>query len=290
MNAAMTAQLVTDAMARTCVSNLSLAPPLLKAAGEPFPSRRVFGNKPNFQGDAQARSGRSAGSSVGTEYGLDQQRNVAAVVRLRGRIGEHRHLRDEDHDPAPRRQHGLQFAVHHLRMFANVYPTLILNCILLPLNGLRLFQMRKLIADVERAAASGQSSIDWLMPYMSHRKLMKGEIVFRKGDVADAMFYNVSGRYRLLESGIEIPFGQVFGELGLISPGNVRTQTVECLEDGQALTASYQMVKELYFQNPEFGFYFLRLTSERLFQNISRLEEELAHKNAQLAALALKPA
>ena len=175
-------------------------------------------------------------------------------------------------------------------IFANVYPTLILNCILLPLNGLRLFQMRKLIADVERAAASGQSSIDWLMPYMSHRKLKKGEIVFRKGDVADAMFYSVSGRYRLLESGIEIPFGQVFGELGLISPGNVRTQTVECLEDGQALTASYQMVKELYFQNPEFGFYFLRLTSERLFQNISRLEEELAHKNAQLAALALKPA
>ena len=133
-------------------------------------------------------------------------------------------------------------------IFANVYPTLILNCILLPLNGLRLFQMRKLIADVERAAASGQSSIDWLMPYMSHRKLKKGEIVFRKGDVADAMFYSVSGRYRLLESGIEIPFGQVFGELGLISPGNVRTQTVECLEDGQALTASYQMVKELYFR------------------------------------------
>ena len=175
-------------------------------------------------------------------------------------------------------------------IFANVYPTLILNCILLPLNGLRLFQMRKLIADVERAAASGQSSIDWLIPYMSHRKLKKGEIVFRKGDVADAMFYSVSGRYRLLEFGIEIPFGQVFGELGLISPDNVRTQTVECLEDGQALTASYQMVKELYFQNPEFGFYFLRLTSERLFQNISRLEEELAHKNAQLAALALKPA
>ncbi len=63
----------------------------------------------------------------------------------------------------------------------------------------------------------------------------------------------------------------MFGELGLISPGNVRTQTVECLADGPpALAASYQMVKELYFQDPEFGFYFLRLTSERLFQNISR--------------------
>ena len=34
-------------------------------------------------------------------------------------------------------------------IFAHIYPTLILNCILLPLNGLRLFQMRKLIADYE---------------------------------------------------------------------------------------------------------------------------------------------
>ena len=174
--------------------------------------------------------------------------------------------------------------------FGAVYPTLALNCILMPLNGLRLFQMRKLIADVERAAASDQSSIDWLMPYMSGRTLKKGEMVFRKGDIAEAMYYSVSGRYRLAESGIEIPLGQVFGELGLLSPGNMRTQTVECIEDGQVLTASYQLVKELYFQNPEFGFFFLRLTSERLFQNIGRLEEELASKNAQLQALAANPA
>ena len=174
-------------------------------------------------------------------------------------------------------------------IFGNVYPTLILNCILLPLNGLRLFQMQKLIADVERAASSDQSSIDWLMPYMTGRMLKKGDIVFRKGDTADAMYYSVSGRYRLVESGIELPVGQVFGELGLISPGNKRTQTVECVEDGKVLTAGYQLVKELYFQNPEFGFFFLRLTSERLFQNIGRLEEELAQKNAQLAALAPKP-
>ena len=174
--------------------------------------------------------------------------------------------------------------------FGHIYPTLALNCILLPLNGLRLFQMRKLIADVERAAASDQSSIDWLMPYMSGRTVKQGDIVFRKGEIADAMFYSVSGRYRLVESGIEIPLGQVFGELGLLSPGNLRTQSVECIENGQLLSASYQMVKELYFQNPEFGFYFLRLTSERLFQNIGRLEEELARKNAALQALAPKPA
>ena len=174
--------------------------------------------------------------------------------------------------------------------FSGIYPTLILNLILLPLNTVRLQQMRKLIHDVEAAASYGETSIDWLKPFMASRSFHKGDIVFRKGDVADAMYYSVSGRYRLSEIGIEIPAGQVFGDLGLLAPGNRRTQTIECLEDGEVLTAGYQQVKELYFQNPQFGFYFLRLTSERLFENIKRLEEELARKNEALAALGHKPA
>lgn len=174
--------------------------------------------------------------------------------------------------------------------FTGIYPTLILNLILLPLNTVRLQQMRKLIHDVEAAASYGETSIDWLKPFMSRRTFHKGEIVFRKGDIADAMYYSVSGRYRLVEMGIEIPTGQVFGDLGLLAPGNLRTQTIECLEDGQALTASYQQVKELYFQNPQFGFYFLRLTTERLFENINRLEQELIQKNEIIAELGQRPA
>jgi hypothetical protein len=174
--------------------------------------------------------------------------------------------------------------------FGGIYPTLILNSILLPLNTVRLQQMRKLIQDVEAAASYGETSIDWLKPFMSKRSFRKGDIVFRKGEVADAMYYSVSGRYRLREMGIELPAAQVFGDLGLIAPDNRRTQTIECMEDGEVLTATYQQVKELYFQNPQFGFYFLRLTSGRLFENINRLEQELVRKNEMLATLGHKPA
>jgi hypothetical protein len=169
--------------------------------------------------------------------------------------------------------------------FGAVYPTLALNVLLLPLNALRLHEMRKLIRDVEEAAGRDGPSIDWLKPFMSSRQLRKGDVVLRKGEVADAMFYSVSGRYRLRETGIDIPAGQVFGELGLLSPENRRTHTVECIEDGQVLVATYQQVKELYFQNPEFGFYFLQLAGERLFQNIRHLEAELVRKNELLARL-----
>jgi len=174
--------------------------------------------------------------------------------------------------------------------FGGIYPTLILNLILLPLNTVRLHQMQKLIKDVEAAASTGETSIDWLKPFMARRSFRKGDIVFRKGDVADAMYYSVSGRYRLSEMGIDLPIGQVFGDLGLLAPGNLRTQTIECIEDGDVLTATYQQVKELYFQNPQFGFYFLRLTSERLFDNIKRLEQEIVRKNEVIAELGGKTA
>ena len=57
--------------------------------------------------------------------------------------------------------------------------------------------------------------------------------------------------------------------------------TVESLENGEVLTITYDRLLELYFQNPEFGYYFLRLTTERLMQNIARLEA-LAENRAKL--------
>jgi CRP-like cAMP-binding protein len=62
----------------------------------------------------------------------------------------------------------------------------------------------------------------------------------------------------------------------MLSPSNARTQTLECIESGTVLGVSYRQVEELYVQNPEFGFFFLRLASARLFQNIERLEQQLA--------------
>ncbi len=44
--------------------------------------------------------------------------------------------------------------------------------------------------------------------------------------------------------------------------------------------ATYIEIKELFFQNPEFGFFFLKLVSRRFLQNIARLEAELARRPA----------
>ena len=42
------------------------------------------------------------------------------------------------------------------------------------------------------------------------------------------------------------------------------------------LTITYEKLLEIYFQNPQFGYYFLVLTSQRLLENIARLEGIIA--------------
>jgi len=90
--------------------------------------------------------------------------------------------------------------------FGGVYPALVLHVILLPLNIVRLRQMLQLVKKVDEASR-GDLSMDWLKSFMTGRKCRKGEVIFRKGDVATEMFYTVSGRFRLVELGIDVPVG-----------------------------------------------------------------------------------
>ncbi len=154
-------------------------------------------------------------------------------------------------------------------------PAMVLYALLLPVHSIRLYQMMELIKKV-RAAANSDLSLNWLRPYMKKRRYRKGEILFRKGDVADEMFLAGKGKFWVPELNIEIRPGQIFGELGLLTSGYQRTQSVECIESGHVMTMPYDEVRALYFENPEFGFYFLRLASERLLQSVARAEEMLA--------------
>lgn len=157
-------------------------------------------------------------------------------------------------------------------VLANSVTTFFLYLLLLPINSVRLYQMVKLVKKA-RLSAQGDLSMSWLEPYMTRRKYRANEVVFHKGKPANEMFMTVTGKFLVTELGMELPPGRVFGELGFLSPKNRRTQTVECIEDGEVLTISYDKLLELYFQNPEFGYYFLRLTSERLLENLARLED-----------------
>lgn len=158
------------------------------------------------------------------------------------------------------------------------WPTLALYGILVPLNSVRLYQMLALIKKV-RVAAQGDLSMEWLKPFMHKHTVEKGKVLFSKGDHAEEMFYIVRGTCRIAELDLDLKAGQLVGEMGFLTPGHKRTQTVVCVDDVEMLAITYDRVSEIYFQNPTFGFYFLKLTSERLLQNVHRLEHELAARS-----------
>jgi Cyclic nucleotide-binding domain len=162
------------------------------------------------------------------------------------------------------------------------YLVMVVQAAMLMVNSYRLHQMLQLVRDVKKSVNS-DLSMDWLKPFMTERNCTAGEVLFYKDEKAEDMLYIVSGRFRLVESGIELPVGAIVGELGMLSPSNTRTQSLECVEAGRILSVSYSKVEELYVQNPAFGFYFLRLSSARLFQNLDALEKRLAQQIAKNA-------
>ena len=153
--------------------------------------------------------------------------------------------------------------------------TLLLYLLMLPINAVRLRQMLNLVKKA-RTATQGYMSMEWLKPFMTERKYRKGDILFRKDDPADEMLLTVTGKFLVQEINVELPPGRLMGELGFLTPDNRRTATIACIEDGHVLGITYEKLLEIYFQNPQFGYYFLVLTSQRLLENIARLEGILA--------------
>jgi CRP/FNR family transcriptional regulator, cyclic AMP receptor protein len=136
---------------------------------------------------------------------------------------------------------------------AGLYPVLLLHVVLLPLNTWRLYQMRTLLARV-RQASKGDYSIESLLPFMTKAKVNQGEMLFRKGDVADKLYYLVSGSIRFPEIEATAVPGDLIGEIGVFSPWKARTASAVAKSDSMLLVLSDQKVLELYYQNPEFHY------------------------------------
>ena len=146
------------------------------------------------------------------------------------------------------------------------YPTFLLNAALLPFNAVRLHSMRKLISDTD-AAATGDLNVDWLLPYTRPKRFKPGEIMMARGEYATAAYYVVSGEVEIVELGQTYGKGNLLGEIGLFAPDGRRGWTIRCKTDVETARIDYDRFKELYFQNPEFGFHLLHLIVARLQEN-----------------------
>jgi CRP/FNR family cyclic AMP-dependent transcriptional regulator len=152
------------------------------------------------------------------------------------------------------------------------YFVLAIAIVILGVNVWRLWETEK-VGGAARQAAAGAGApitVDWLLPHMEPLALPKDHVLFRKGDPADAMYFVSRGRIGLMEFGVEIGKGSLFGEMGVFAVENVRTATAVCLEDCSLLRVSAEKMRELFYRNPEFGFFLVGVITRRLMEDLER--------------------
>jgi len=160
-----------------------------------------------------------------------------------------------------------------LAVFGALHPSAItftIAVLLLPINIYRAAEVTRLTRRVNRAETSADLAGLWLKPYMKARELKAGQTLFAKGDAADRLFLLAHGQMELADIGQPLEAGRIFGEIALFSPSRTRTHTARCVTDCTVLEIHETTVKQLYYQNPAFGFHLIALLAGRLSADVAR--------------------
>ncbi len=166
-----------------------------------------------------------------------------------------------------------------LLIFGVLHPaptTALVSLLLLPINLYRAIEIVRLSHRVKKATGATEMAALWLKPYMKPQRLRAGRILFRKGDHANKLFLLTEGELEVVEFGTHIKPGRIFGEIALFSPEHVRTGTVRALSNSTLLWIHESTVRQLYYQNPTFGFHLIELLTTRLSTDVDRSEQRLA--------------
>ncbi|MBP5858701.1 cyclic nucleotide-binding domain-containing protein [Marivibrio halodurans] len=161
-------------------------------------------------------------------------------------------------------------------LVAGIGPTALLHAILLPLNALRLWQMLRLVRTIRREHEGESFGMEALLPYMRVERRAAGDVLFRRGDGADSMYMIESGTVRLVEIDFALSDGALIGEIAFFTPERARTVTAVCATDCTLHCLGNQAMLQLYYQNPKFGLYLMRVIVERLLRNWEAAEARAA--------------
>jgi CRP/FNR family transcriptional regulator, cyclic AMP receptor protein len=144
-------------------------------------------------------------------------------------------------------------------LLTGAYYVLLAYAVTFPFNIWRLHEMPRLVSTVKQAANS-DLSVKWLQPFMKEQRFGDGHRVFIKGNAADHLSFITKGRVRL-------------AEIGFFSPDCKRSLTAICAGDCVLHTTSASAFSQLYYRNPEFGYYVVCLNARRLTAEIECLRD-----------------
>ena len=148
-----------------------------------------------------------------------------------------------------------------------LYPVLVLQLILLPLNLWRLIEIVQLARRL-RGAVSEDNVFKALLPFASVRRVKAGDVIMRKGERSDALYLVLGGTLRVEEAGATVGPGSIVGEIGVLSSSHRRTATISASSDSQLGLVSAVDFQRVYYTDPALGLSLMRLVIDRLTRDI----------------------
>jgi CRP/FNR family transcriptional regulator, cyclic AMP receptor protein len=150
----------------------------------------------------------------------------------------------------------------------------LLHLALLPINLWRVLEMQRLTRRVQQARSAEGLPHMVLQPYMKRQRMAAGRVLFKRGDPADRLYVLAEGVLEVQETGARIDPGQLVGEISFFAPDGVRTATVRCASACTLLSMDETAFRQLFHQNPSFGYEVVRLITQRLSADVQRLRTQ----------------
>ena len=95
----------------------------------------------------------------------------------------------------------------------NIWPVLVLRTALLPLNIIRLVQIRRMLTQIDTARGTGLD-LSVLAVGLRAERHPAGTVLFARGDKGDAAFLVAKGEVEIAELHKKLGAGHLFGEVG----------------------------------------------------------------------------
>jgi CRP-like cAMP-binding protein len=165
----------------------------------------------------------------------------------------------------------------------HLWPIVILHGLLLPLNTLRLIQLRRMLAHLQSVRAQDLDVLK-LVPHLAHEDHPPGKVLFRSGDTSDGAYYIGSGEIEIPELGIRCQAGKFFGEVGVFSSAGVRTASAVCVSAARLYRISHHDLAVAFHRDPVLAFALVRLIADRMAENSARAIRALAAERTAVVA------
>jgi len=155
----------------------------------------------------------------------------------------------------------------------HLWPLLTVTLVLLSVNAYRLYELIALRRLVTHMTDESETDFSAAMAYGKKRVILAGDVIFKKGDRVDSLYYLAEGRVEIEDQNVSVVAGNIFGEMAFFNKSAVRSATVRCVEDTVVYELDEKRFTRVQYEDPEFAMAVMRTVTRRLVANAAHTQE-----------------